>query len=80
MKIFPNPASPNSQFTSECSFEAAALNGASIHVFDLTGKLLGTTPVTGTATQVNAPSQTGIYVVSLILANGEQKTANLLVK
>ncbi|MEZ4968837.1 MAG: MBG domain-containing protein [Flavobacteriaceae bacterium] len=79
MRIHPNPVRPNSQFTIECSLGEPALNGATINIFDLTGKLLQTSLATGTTTQLTAPGQTGIYVVSLILANGDRKTANLLV-
>lgn len=79
MKIFPNPVKQSAPFTIESSFEGAALAGATINIFNLAGTLIQTSLVTGTLTQVQAPNQAGIYVVSLILANGDQKTTNLLV-
>jgi hypothetical protein len=80
IKIFPNPVPVNSKFEVECSFDPTSLTGGTITVFDLTGKVLATYPTTGTTTQATAPSHAGIYIVSLNLAKGEQRTMNLLVK
>ncbi|MEL4309044.1 MBG domain-containing protein [Joostella sp. CR20] len=79
IKIIPNPVRQSTQFTVECSFDAELLQGATIHIFDLNGRLLQTVPVTGTRTQTIAPSQVGMYIVIATLSNGKRITANLAV-
>ena len=80
VKIIPNPVDASSQFTVQCSFEESVLNGAVIHIFDLNARLLQTVAVTGTRTQLTAPREIGMYIVSVTFTNGKRKTANLVVK
>lgn len=79
VRLVPNPASASSEFIVDCSFDEATLSGASISVIDLNGRLMQTVSVTGSQTSLTAPTQRGVYVVVLSLADGPRKTVNLLV-
>ncbi|WP_335964730.1 MBG domain-containing protein [Galbibacter sp. PAP.153] len=80
VSLVPNPVAANSTFVLESDFEGSLLNGATVGIIDISGRVLQTLPATGNRTRLGAPSQSGIYVVSLSLPNGERKTVNLLVK
>lgn len=80
LKIHPNPVKPSNQFTLECDFNESQLNGAQIKIFDITGKLVQNVLNVKANTLITAPSQSAIYVVVLMLSNGQIKTINLLVK
>ncbi|WP_335967047.1 MBG domain-containing protein [Galbibacter sp. PAP.153] len=80
VSILPNPVAANAAFVLESDFEGSLLNGATVSIIDLNGRALQTLPATGNRTRLGAPPQSGIYVVSLSLPNGERRTVNLLVR
>ena len=80
LMVVPNPALGSSEFSIKASFNQEALNGATISLIDLNGRVLQTTAVTGEQTTMIAPSQTGIYIVVMNLSDGKRKTVNLLVQ
>ncbi|WP_433763931.1 MBG domain-containing protein [Flavobacterium ginsenosidimutans] len=80
LKLYPNPVKPSNVFTLDCNFNETLLNGASLSIFDINGKLIKTVSNLKAQNQITAPSQTAVYVLMLVLSNGEQKTINLLVK
>lgn len=80
MTLFPNPVSSEQMFTVKLDFDMAELNGASITLFDMSGRLLNTTQVNNRDVVLYAPNQKGIYIIYLNLADGNYKTLNLLVK
>ncbi|MEJ4088934.1 MBG domain-containing protein [Galbibacter orientalis] len=78
--IVPNPVMGASEFILECNFDEASLNGGTISIVGLNGKILQTVSIIGNKTTLTAPIQTGMYVIVLSLSNGDRRTANLLVK
>src|SRR5690606_12473052 len=74
LKLVPNPVRTSSEFVIDCSFDEASLNGASISIVDLNGRLTQTVSVTDSQTSLTAPTQTGIHVLVLSLAEGTRKT------
>jgi hypothetical protein len=79
LKVFPNPVKVLNKFTLECDFSESQLQGATITIFNITGVLVQTISDVKAQNQIEAPSQSGVYIVMLTLSNGEQKTINVLV-
>jgi hypothetical protein len=68
-----------SSVTVTCGYTAAALQGALLQVVDISGKVwLQNTNVQPTM-QVTMPAPGGIYIINLILSNGQKATVNVLV-
>ena len=79
IKVSPNPASAGAQVTVTCNYPAAALDGATLQVLDLTGRIRQQLTNVQPTMQVTMPSDTGIYVVKLILTSGQRASTNVLV-
>ncbi|HEY4337744.1 MAG TPA: MBG domain-containing protein, partial [Puia sp.] len=79
MKLFPNPAAAGSMVTVTSNYTSVALQGAILQIVDLSGKVrLQMTTVQPTM-QVTMPSETGTYIVNLLLASGQKSSLNVLV-
>ncbi|MCR9229061.1 MAG: hypothetical protein NXH90_16700 [Flavobacteriaceae bacterium] len=79
ISIVPNPVKRVTDFTLQVDFDQAWLEGASISIYDLTGREISSTDTVTPQTMLKAPQQPGIYVVILNLQGRGYKTANLLV-
>jgi MBG domain (YGX type) len=79
IKVFPNPASVGSTVTITCNYSASVLQGAILQVVDMTGRVLQLITTVQPSMQVPMPSSGGIYIVNLLLANGQKVSTNVLV-
>lgn len=80
IRIVPNPVNSGDSFAIIADFDQSQLDEAVVSIFDISGKLVENTSVTGGETILTAPLQKGIYIISIVLSDGQRKTANLLVK
>ncbi|NML23706.1 T9SS type A sorting domain-containing protein [Pseudoflavitalea sp. G-6-1-2] len=80
LKVAPNPAKPGSTVTVTCNYAPALLTGAKLQLTSVTGTVVqqinNVTPVT----QLTMPPTSGMYVITLLLNNGQKTTLNILVK
>ncbi len=79
VKVFPNPAKVGTQVTVTGNYASTALQGAILQVIDLNGRVRSQVTAVQPSTQVTMPTQTGIYIVNLLLAGGQKASANVLV-
>jgi hypothetical protein len=79
IRVYPNPAKPGEMATVTSNYPSAALQGAILQVIDITGKVLQQITNVQPSTQVTLPSEGGIYIISLVLANGAKASINVLV-
>jgi hypothetical protein len=80
IKLYPNPVRPGDTFETETTLPTSSLTNAKIRVYNISGAFVGQTEVLGAITTVNAPTTQGVYIVKLVLENGNVYTVNLLVK
>jgi hypothetical protein len=79
IKVSPNPAIGGSQVTITSNYPATALQGAILQVLDLSGRVLQQVTNVQPSVQVTMPSAYGIYIVNLLLINGQRASTNVLV-
>jgi hypothetical protein len=79
IRVYPNPAKPGETATVTCNYPSAALQGAILQVIDITGKVRQQITNVQPSTQVTLPSEGGIYIINLVLANGAKAAINVLV-
>ncbi|HVS97251.1 MAG TPA: T9SS type A sorting domain-containing protein, partial [Puia sp.] len=79
IKVFPNPATAGAPVTISCNYPRGALQGAVLQLVDINGKVRQKITSVQESMQVTMPSDTGIYVINLQLANGQRVTVNVLV-
>jgi len=80
IKISPNPVHAGATVTVISSYSASALQGATLQVIDLTGKVRQKLTSVQPSMQVTMPAETGLYIIDLQLANGQKATINVLVQ
>jgi len=80
IKVFPNPANIGAQVTVVCNYSASALQGAVLQLSDLTGKVVQQLTNVQPSMQVTMPSVDGIYILNLMMANGQKVSTNVLVE
>lgn len=80
IKVSPNPIHAGASVTVIINYSGSALQGATLQVIDLTGKVRQKLTSVQPSMQVTMPSETGIYIVDLQLANGQKATINILVQ
>jgi len=80
IKVYPNPAKAGGSVTVTANYPRAALQGAILQIIDMTGKLRQQVTAVQPTTIINAPTDTGIYIVNLVLAGGQKASINLLVE
>jgi hypothetical protein len=80
IKVFPNPANIGTQVTVVCNYSASALQGAILQIADLTGKVLQQLTNIQPSMQVTMPSVDGIYILNLMMANGQKVSVNVLIE
>jgi hypothetical protein len=79
IKVSPNPARKAAVVTVVCNFTPTALQGAVIQVADISGRILQQIINVQPSTQISMPSANGIYIVNLVLANGQKASTNVLI-
>jgi hypothetical protein len=79
IKVYPNPANPGETVTVTSNYSGAALQGAILQVVDITGRVRQQITNVQPSMQVTLPSDGGIYIINLLLANGARASVNVLV-
>jgi hypothetical protein len=79
IKVSPNPASKGANVTVVCNYTVTALQGAVVQIADITGRILQQMTNVQPSMQVTMPSASGIYIVNLVLANGQRVSTNVLI-
>ncbi len=79
IRVFPNPANRGANVTVISHYSGSVLQGAVLQIADFTGRVLQVTTNVQPSMQVTMPSAQGIYVVNLLLANGQKVSTNVLV-
>jgi hypothetical protein len=79
IKVVPNPASAGQAVSVTCNYTATALQGARLQVLNISGIVVQTLTNVQPSMQVNMPTTRGIYVLSLVLSNGQKASVNVLV-
>ncbi|MBP6022112.1 beta strand repeat-containing protein [Ferruginibacter sp.] len=78
ISLFPNPADKGANVKVATSFTISELQGATITVSDIYGRVIRQITNVSPNTTIQAPAATGMYVVTLTLQNGVKYSANLL--
>jgi hypothetical protein len=79
IKVYPNPTSGGAAVTVTSNYPSAALQGATMQVLDITGRVLQQLTNVQPSMKVTMPSENGIYIINLLLANGQKASTNVLV-
>jgi MBG domain (YGX type) len=79
IKVYPNPANGGGLVTVTSNYSVTALQGAVLQVLDLSGRVLQQLSNVQPSMQVTMPSAYGIYIVNLLLTNGQRASVNVLV-
>ncbi|HXB31765.1 MAG TPA: MBG domain-containing protein [Puia sp.] len=79
IRVFPNPANRGAKVTVISNYSGRVLQGAVLQIADFTGKVLQVVTNIQPSMLVAMPSAQGIYVVNLLLANGQKVSTNVLV-
>jgi hypothetical protein len=65
--------------TITCNYSNSALQGAVLQIIDLTGRVRQQLTSVQPSMQVAMPSETGTYIIDLLLASGQKASLNVLV-
>jgi hypothetical protein len=79
IRAFPNPANKGAAVTLVSNYGGSELHGAVLEIADITGRVLQVVTNVQPSMQVTMPAADGIYIVSLVLANGQKASTNVLV-
>lgn len=79
IKVYPNPANAGKPVTVTSNYSSAILQGATLQITDINGKLRQQLTTIQPSMQVNLPSETGIFIIKLLLTNGQKASVNVLV-
>ncbi|HEY1202016.1 MAG TPA: MBG domain-containing protein [Niastella sp.] len=79
LKVYPNPVTRGATITVTCDYSEAALQGARLLITDNTGVIRQQLTSVHPSTQVSLPASAGVYIITLILSNGQKATVNALV-
>lgn len=79
IRVYPNPAKVGTQVTVTGNYSGSALQGAILQVVDVNGRVRQQITAVQPSMQVTMPPQTGIYIINLLLANGQKASTNVLV-
>jgi hypothetical protein len=60
-------------------YSSIALKGAVLQIVDMTGRVRQQLTTVQPSLQVVLPSETGIYIINLLLINGQRASVNVLV-
>lgn len=79
LRVIPNPVNKGQQFKVQSSLTPAELQGATITVTNVLGTQISQAAVTSTVTTLQAPATSGMYIVSLVLRNGQRYSITTVV-
>jgi hypothetical protein len=79
IKVFPNPVNEGAPLSIICNYSATALQGAKMQIVDMQGKIWQQVTNVQPGMRVTMPAVGGIYVIDLLLSNGQKSTVNVLV-
>jgi hypothetical protein len=79
IRVYPNPATRGVKVTVVSNYAGIALQGAVLQIADITGRVLQLVTNVQPSMQVTMPSADGIYIVNLVLANGQKVSTNVLI-
>jgi len=79
IKVYPNPATAGAMVTVTSNYTATALQGAVLTIIDLNGRVRQQVTAVDPTLQVAMPSETGSYIINLLLASGQKASVNVLV-
>lgn len=79
IKVYPNPAKAGAMATVTSNYSRNSFQGAILQLLDINGKVRQQLTNVEPSMQMAMPSQTGLYVISLLLANGQKASINVLV-
>jgi hypothetical protein len=80
IKVSPNPIHAGAPVTVVSNYSGSVLQGATLQIIDLNGKVRQKLTSVQPSMQVTMPSEAGIYIVDLQLANGQKASINVLVQ
>ncbi|HET6255312.1 MAG TPA: MBG domain-containing protein [Puia sp.] len=80
IKVSPNPTSKGGVVTVVCNYSASALQGAVLQIADIGGVVVQQITNVQQSMQITLPSANGIYIVNLLLADGQRVTTNVLIR
>jgi MBG domain (YGX type)/Putative Ig domain len=79
IRVYPNPSKVGTQVTVTGNYSSSALQGAILQVVDVNGRVRQQITAVQPSIQVTMPAQTGIYIINLLLADGQKVSTNVLV-
>jgi hypothetical protein len=79
IKVQPNPTNKGALVTVTSNYPSAALQGAVLQIVDITGRVQQQLTNVQPSMQVTMPSENGLYIINLLLANGGKSSINVLV-
>ncbi|HEV2355893.1 MAG TPA: MBG domain-containing protein, partial [Puia sp.] len=79
IKVFPNPAGRGAIVTVLSNYDETSLQGAILQIADLSGRVLQQITAVQPSMQVTLPAAGGIYILNLLLPNGQRVSTNALV-
>jgi len=80
IKASPNPVNSGALVTVTCNYPGAALQGAQMQIVDITGRVRQQVMNVQQSMQITMPSESGIYIINLLLTDGQKASTNVLVK
>ncbi|NIG55668.1 MBG domain-containing protein [Chitinophaga sp. Cy-1792] len=80
IKAYPNPAAKGSTVKVTCNYTNAQLQGARLLITTVTGNTLQQITSVQSTNQVTMPSQSGVYVIILMMSTGQKATVNVIVQ
>ncbi|MFZ1529735.1 MAG: T9SS type A sorting domain-containing protein [Ferruginibacter sp.] len=79
LAAIPNPVTKGQQFKVQSNLTALELQGATITISNVLGTVMSQSAPTSTVTAMQAPATSGMYIVTLVLRNGQRYSTTLLV-
>ncbi|NML23705.1 hypothetical protein HHL16_22685 [Pseudoflavitalea sp. G-6-1-2] len=80
LKVAPNPAKPGSTISVNCNYDASLLTGAKLQLTSVTGTVMQQVTNVLPLTKLDMPATGGLYIITLVLNNGQKASLNILVK
>jgi hypothetical protein len=79
IKVVPNPVTAGGSVNIISNYDATVLQGAQIQIVDITGRVWKQIANVQPTMPVTMPTTDGIYVINLLLSNGQKASVNVLV-
>gem|GEM_PF-4264704 len=79
IRVSPNPAIKGQSATLTCNFTEDALIGAMLYITDIRGNAIDQLKNVHPITTIQMPANSGFYIITLQMANGQKITTNVIV-